>query len=353
MARLQIKTNGGETVVVDIFDTISSGAYGTAYKGKYKGKIVVVKKFSQDTSSESEFAQECKLLKQARNVNNQYILEYYFHGIGSDGHMYLCTEHCGGGEFFDHIYGKQFSEKESREFIRQILEGLYALHHKLNIAHRDIKPENILLKNRTLKIIDFGFACSATDSKRLVERMGTVYYIAPEVLEKKYSRLCDVWSCGVILYILLCGFPPFYGDTDDEIYNMIRCGKYSFEDDDTVHISNSAKNLISKMLCPETNRLNVEQCLKHPWFNELKHPHHHPHHHSVSTDSIDSDSTDIYDEDCQSHISSINTQSLQEECYDWKYNDKSAVHIPLISRFFNNHIGVAVLLVVFANIMYR
>jgi len=130
---------------------------------------------------------------------------------------YIVTELCKGGELFDEILKKGiFTEKEAAKIIQQILQAV-AYFHELNIVHRDLKPENVLIDkelNNTLKIIDFGTSIEVQEHENLTNTHGTSYYIAPEVLNKKYNKKCDVWSVGVILYILLSGKPPFDGNND-------------------------------------------------------------------------------------------------------------------------------------------
>jgi calcium-dependent protein kinase len=119
------------------------------------------------------------------------------------------------------------------KIINQILEAVNYL-HEMNIVHRDIKPENILLSNKTnvfslLKLIDFGTAIEIPKGKKLKKFIGTSYYVAPEVIDGCYDKKCDVWSCGIILYILLAGYPPFNGNTNKEIYHAIKNQKLLFE----------------------------------------------------------------------------------------------------------------------------
>ena len=146
--------------------------------------------------------------------------------------------------------------------------------HSKNIAHRDIKPENIIFEkkdkdNYNLKIIDFGTSRKLKfEQEKMRQRMGTPYYIAPEVLNQDYGLKCDVWSCGIILYILLCGYPPFNGSTDHKIMKRIMVGEFSFPKEEWDYISDEAKDLISKMLVKDPKkRYSALQCLEHPWFN--------------------------------------------------------------------------------------
>jgi calcium-dependent protein kinase len=142
--------------------------------------------------------------------------------------------------------------------------------HRNDIIHRDLKPENLLLVNNqelNIKVIDFGTSALAKSGKRLKLNTGSAYYVAPEVLKKNYTKACDVWSCGVIMYILLCGYAPFNGKTVEEIYRKVSAGRYNFPKREWCHVSNQAKDLITKMMkMNERGRITAEKALKHPWF---------------------------------------------------------------------------------------
>lgn len=144
------------------------------------------------------------------------------------------SSYSSSGELFDKIIEKgSFSEKEAAYIIKQITSAvLYA--HNMNIAHRDLKPENILLDitsqgNYNVKVVDWGTAKIFQKEEKIKEKFGTLYYIAPEVLKRNYNEKCDIWSCGVILYILLSGMPPFNGKSDVEIQKSILRGTFSME----------------------------------------------------------------------------------------------------------------------------
>jgi calcium-dependent protein kinase len=163
------------------------------------------------------------------------------------------------------------SEKGAAVLMKQILAAIFYL-HKHHIMHRDLKPENFLFLNKSkdspLKIIDFGLACYYEDGEFMKTKAGTPYYVAPQVLQGKYDRKCDVWSCGVIMYILLCGYPPFSGENDGEILTKVKAGKFSFPEADWKHISTDAKDLIKKMLTFEPEkRMEAEQAYNHPWIS--------------------------------------------------------------------------------------
>ncbi|CAD8083778.1 unnamed protein product [Paramecium sonneborni] len=157
------------------------------------------------------------------------------------------------------------------DIMKQILGGVVHCHQK-KVVHRDLKPENILFENKkpnsNLKIIDFGTSRKMENNQNLTKRLGTPYYIAPEVLKRNYNEKCDVWSCGVILYIMLCGYPPF-GGQDQEILQNIEIGKYEFDPEDWSKISEDAKNLIKKMLTKDyQQRISAQEAYNDPWIQK-------------------------------------------------------------------------------------
>ena len=185
--------------------------------------------------------------------------------------VYIVSEYCKGGELFDIISKKRnFSEKEACIIMEQLLSGI-CYSHKNGIVHRDLKPENILLEDKSrnleIKIVDWGYATQMKQRERLNEMDGISYYIAPEVLEGDYDEKCDIWSCGVILYILLCGYAPFYGENDKEIYNQVLKGEYDFPKEEWQNVSEEAKNLVQKMLEKDTKkRITALDALQDKWF---------------------------------------------------------------------------------------
>lgn len=156
--------------------------------------------------------------------------------------------------------------------------------HKNAIAHRDLKPENFMFESSedgaNLKLIDFGLSCSYFKTNqlglgeytRMTTRAGTAFFMAPEVLEQNYSNGCDMWSCGVILYVMLCGYPPFDGDTEEEILLAVQSGEYEFDDEVWDNVSAEAKDLIQKLLVPESERLSPKEALDHPWIKTMTKP---------------------------------------------------------------------------------
>ncbi len=189
-------------------------------------------------------------------------------------YIYLIMEECSGGELFDRILDRitnksMFSEKEAAVIFRQMVSAICYCHAQ-GICHRDLKPENLLFLDSSnespLKVIDFGLSriFNKADNK-MTTKVGTAYYVSPEVLSGDYDEKCDVWSSGVILYILLTGDPPFNGANDNEIYRKIQNKKFNFPSPQWDKISEDVKDLIKKMLCDPKDRFTAEQVLNHTW----------------------------------------------------------------------------------------
>ena len=182
---------------------------------------------------------------------------------------YIVTELMSGGELFDRIVAKEFySENDAQKVVRTIAECLRYIHNK-DIVHRDLKPENILLKDKSddaaIKIADFGFARYVKEGCRTA--CGTPGYVAPEIITGKlYGKSVDVWSLGIIIYILLCGYPPFYHKNQTQLFRLIREGRFEFDSPYWDPISQSAKDLIKGCLTVDANkRLTIDGVLKHAW----------------------------------------------------------------------------------------
>ena len=187
-------------------------------------------------------------------------------------YYYIVTELCTGGQLFDKIIELQnFTEKMAAHFLKQILSAMLYCHN-MGIMHRDLKPENILLKSekddKLIKVIDFGTSVNF-QTKMLTKQAGTAFYIAPEVINRKYNNKADMWSIGVILYIMMCGKPPFEGNNEDEIFHNTLSGKIDFSCSEWTMVSSSCKDLIVNLLCPKPDlRYSASQALEHRWIME-------------------------------------------------------------------------------------
>ncbi|XP_043933929.1 MAP kinase-activated protein kinase 3 [Protopterus annectens] len=210
-------------------------------------------------------------------VRIQDVYENMYHGKRC---ILIVMECMQGGELFTRIQqrGDQaFTEREASEIMRDIGTAIQHL-HSVNIAHRDLKPENLLYTSRetnaVLKLTDFGFAKETTVQNALQTPCYTPYYVAPEVLgPERYDKSCDMWSLGVIMYILLCGYPPFYSNTGQAISpgmkSRIRRGQYTFPNPEWSEVSEGAKQLISQLLKTDpTERMSIIQFMNHPWINQ-------------------------------------------------------------------------------------
>jgi len=266
----------------DIVKSLGSGSFGKVYqvKNKISNDIYACKELSKKKIKKKDlekFATEIKILRKSDHPNIVKIYEIY-----EDEHkINLIMEECTGGELFDDIVThiedeKMYSEKEACLIFKQLM-GAIAYCHSQGIAHRDLKPENILFLNKSddspIKVIDFGLSKIFGDyfnknNNKMNTKVGTAYYVSPEVLEGIYDEKCDIWSAGVILYILLSGVPPFNGRNDNEIYKKICKKKFHFPDKHWSNISNDAKDLITKMLCDPMDRLTAQEVLQHIWVDK-------------------------------------------------------------------------------------
>lgn len=252
-------------------DQVGKGAFGEVRKALHleSGEFRAVKiVYKQECSPEEQkkILKEVDILKQLDHPNIIKIYEFF----EDSKFMYIVMELAQGGELFDKIQNvHHFSEKKAAEIFQQVLSGVNYL-HKHNIVHRDLKPENILFDGEILKIVDFGTSRNFDNKKKMKNCHGTPYYIAPEVLNESYNEKCDVWSCGVILYILLSGVPPFNGANDDEILDSVMKGKYTFDIPEFRSLSSYAKQLIRKMLTYNPKeRITIEDALSDEWFKNV------------------------------------------------------------------------------------
>ena len=258
---------------------LGEGSYASVYcvenkiTGAKHAMKIIDKSSNCSDETDKEILNEITILRTLDHPNILKIFEFY-----STKESYsIVTELCRGGELFQEIIDRgPFNEIYSAYVMLQIFSAINYC-HSMKIVHRDLKPENILIVERDkngmprIKIADFG--TSRMFEKGAVQRklVGSSYYIAPEVLKKHYDEKCDIWSCGVIMYILLSGRPPFAGDNDREIMDKVAKGKYDLEESPFDKLSNSGKDLIRKLLVMDPKkRISAQEALNHPWFKEKK-----------------------------------------------------------------------------------
>ena len=253
---------------------LGSGAFGEVWLVHHKDldrdfAMKIIKKRKNRSNDEKEILNEIGILKKLDHPKILKVIDFY----STPKKYYIITEYCPEGELFNEIIkvGK-FDEGQAAFIINQILKAVTYC-HKMNIIHRDIKPENIMITNREkngclqVKLIDFGTAKIFEKGHQENKYVGSSYYMAPEIIKRKYDEKCDLWSIGVILYILLTGRPPFDGNDDDEILENVKKGVYDKWAYPFPLLSAHAKDLIFKLLQYDPKkRLSAEEAIEHPWF---------------------------------------------------------------------------------------
>mmetsp|Transcript_25971 Transcript_25971/g.34081 ORF Transcript_25971/g.34081 Transcript_25971/m.34081 type:complete len:577 (+) Transcript_25971:125-1855(+) len=240
------------------------------------GKEVAIKavlKNQVENGGEEILLQEIEIL---RRLDHPYVMKL-LDVVEDNTHMYLITELCAGGELYHWAKAKQekggISEKEIKIIVQQILLSVRYLHDDLRVVHRDLKPENILLKNGDdtvihVQVIDFGLSTYIPENGFLTELVGTPLYVAPEVLNRKYTQACDIWSVGVVMYSLISGHVPFGGKSRNDIYKAVKRGQVSFRGGVWKNISPSAKEFLWAVFTLDQNRrLTAYEALKHAWLS--------------------------------------------------------------------------------------
>lgn len=257
---------------------LGEGAFGEVWLVKNKElkkqfAMKIIKKRTQKPSEEKEIVNEIKILKNLDHPKILKILDFY----PTSSQYYIITEYCPLGELFNEIQAVgSFDEGQASFIMNQIFRAV-AYCHGMNVIHRDLKPENIMISKREsnkclqIKIIDFGTAKTFEKGQSENRFVGSSYYIAPEVIQRKYTEKCDLWSCGVIMYILLTGRPPFDGRDDNEIMRNVRTGVYDNSSNFFTSLSNEAKDLIQKLLeLDPKKRISAIDALSHKWFKSSK-----------------------------------------------------------------------------------
>lgn len=232
-----------------------------------KYAVKIINKSSMRSTDTEMLGNEVEIMKSIRHRNVLSLIQCF----DCDNKFYMVLELCQGGELFDRIVKKSFySENEARSCMAQLCAALEHCHAN-GIVHRDIKPENLLYMNKepdeTIKLADFGLAALIGPDEALNTACGTPGYVAPELIKREpYGTMVDMWSAGVVLHILLCGFPPFYDDHKPTLFKMIVKGKFQFVTPYWDQVTDEAKNLVSSLLVVDpAQRLTAAQTLAHPW----------------------------------------------------------------------------------------
>ena len=255
---------------------LGRGQFGTTRiaESKREGKVYACKSIAKRTLTCPEDIEDVQREVQImHHLKGHPNITYLRDTFEDRQNVHLVMDLCGGGELFDAIVKRgSYSEKDAASLIRTIV-SVVAHCHSMNVIHRDLKPENFLLESdgpdARILCTDFGLSVFFKPGQQFSDVVGSAYYVAPEVLRKRYGPEADIWSCGVILYILLSGVPPFWGETETQIFESILKADLDFESDPWPSISDAAKDCVRRML--ERNpakRAKADEILKHPWMKE-------------------------------------------------------------------------------------
>ena len=266
--------------IIEENEILGEGASAVVRKGikKDNGETYAIKIIDKEQMGETEVENlynELKIMSLIDHPNIVRVYEYYeCHGV-----VFIVMELMQGGELFDRIVEyEHYTEKQAAEAFRPIVDAVRYC-HSLGIVHRDLKPENLLYttqdENAMIKVSDFGFAKFLIPKvqEQLFTACGTPSYVAPEIINSQgYDIKVDCWSLGVILYVMLCGFPPFYADDNDTLFRLIKESDFDFPSPYWDNVSDSAKDLIKNLLVVDSHkRLTTEEILKHPWLTQTNH----------------------------------------------------------------------------------
>lgn len=260
---------------------LGKGGFSICYEGTRKadGKRVAVKVSRVKASEKENWLREVHILKDLKHPHIMELMDFFepepwqlksAKSSKGDRH-YVVTELLEGGELFERIVEKTFySEQLARTVVINMLEAVAYMHAR-GVAHRDLKPENLLLESHSsdtdVQIADFGFAKVSTKGHYLHTALGTPGYVAPEILKQlPYGIASDIWSLGVITYILLCGYPPFHSENHAELFDQIKAGNFEFEEEYWCDVSPEAKDMVRSMLVVNpAQRLTAQELLQHEW----------------------------------------------------------------------------------------
>lgn len=284
------QTQGKVTEHYEVGEKMTNGALASISRvtNKFSRCVRSMKKIKRSfidlQEDEKNFMKEIAIL---RTLDHMCILKIYeFYQDNSS--FFLIMEHCSDGDLFDKIQKEApFNEYTACHIIYQVLSALVYCHSN-NIVHRDIKADCILIESSEtvtfhgqeiklyhIRLSDFSSSRSFNKKKKLTKKIGTSYYIAPEVLKRNYNEKCDVWSCGVLLFILLCGKPPFWGGNDKEILDKVATRQPDFRDEEWEHVSPEGRRFVELLLQKQaSNRPTSADALQNEWFKKYlyKHP---------------------------------------------------------------------------------
>ena len=276
------QTDGQITQYYEVLKKIGEGASAKVYKVKEKssGEIRAMKQVEKSKLPDVRyFETEIKILSLLDHPNIVRLFEVF----EDSKNFYLIMELCTGGNLISRMGNKRLKEKQAAVLMEQVVSAIAYCHEK-GICHRDLKPQNVLFCNESpdspVKVVDFGISKIFDPSlanlqkdlqednklKKMDSQIGTLFFISPEILKGSYNEKCDIWSLGIILYYLLCGYPPFEGGNDGILIQQILESKIKYPKEDWKNISESAKDLINKMLCPEKKRISAKEIMYHKWF---------------------------------------------------------------------------------------
>ena len=276
------QTDGQITQYYEVLKKIGEGASAKVYKVKEKssGEIKAMKQVVKSKLPDIKyFETEIKILSLLDHPNIVRLFEVF----EDDKNFYLIMELCHGGNLLSRMKNNKYKEKAAAVLMEQIVSAVAYCHEK-GICHRDLKPENVLFCDESphspVKIVDFGisniFVLSLTNFQieikegnlslqKMDSQIGTIYFVSPEIIKGSYNEKCDIWSLGILLYYSLCGYPPFVGANDSQLIQSIFESKLTFPNEDWKNISESAKDLIKKMLSSEKKRISAKEIMNHKW----------------------------------------------------------------------------------------
>jgi len=272
----EIVNKGNVEDFYTIGEELGRGGFAVVRKATNKstGEQVAIKfiekKFVVDPNERKCLVREIEIMKRVAHQNVLHLMDIF----ETESHLCMVMELITGGELFYKIVNRgSYSENDAIGIVHQLVTGVEYLHRE-GVAHRDLKPENLLCNgdgdSMVIKIADFGLSKMFSNDV-LQTSCGTPDYAAPEVLQMEgtYGMEVDMWSVGVITYVLLCGYPPFYAEDHGELFRLILAARYDFPEDDWRHVSNEAKDFIRHLLVVDPKqRMTAAQCLQHPWLKK-------------------------------------------------------------------------------------